>query len=110
MARRRARATAVAVLPTPVGPAITTRGARSIMRTLPVPFELAPDVGERDPTHDGPAVRTEVRRGRVPEVGEQPLHFLARERSVRLHGGAARHERERALDRGRTDFRSAEIL
>src|SRR2546428_11115696 len=66
--------------------------------SLPDTSNLAPDVLERDPAHRRSTVRTEVRSRRRAELGEQPLHLLARQRRVRLDGGAAGYERVRAID------------
>src|SRR5688500_14272364 len=97
----RARATAAAVLPTPVGPATTSRGRRRVMTPslrLPVTLELPADVLHRHPADDGPAVRAEVRRVGHRQVGHEALHLLARQRRGRLDGGAAGHECERAIE------------
>src|SRR5688572_660199 len=102
---RAARATAAAVLPTPVGPAITSSGGRAaaipLESTLPLPrpLQLAPDVVHRHAAHDGPSVRAEVRRACLREIGHEPLHLLAGERRGGLDGGAAGDERERAVHR-----------
>src|SRR5260370_35032437 len=117
MGSRRAGATATAVLPTPVGPAITTSRGLSLMTpvyvsepVLPVPFELAADVGERHPAHDRPPVRAEVGRLGRPELRDEPLHLLALERHVRLHRRAAGHEREGAVERGLPRLRPADLV
>src|SRR5437867_8861000 len=96
---RRASATATPVLPTPVGPAITTRrgftcpaidpsvrvlpaprraSAPAARLVLPTAFQLAPDVTERHAAHDRPPVRAAVGCVRRAELRHEPLHLLAR--------------------------------
>src|SRR5690349_13397332 len=107
--RRAASATAAAVLPTPVGPAMTSSGVslitRSVRPALPVALQLAADVLHRDPADDWAAVRTEIRRPRQIEVRDEPLHLLACQRRVRLDRASARDECQRALHRRRIRLR-----
>src|SRR5215510_2137481 len=114
IAARRASAAATSVLPTPVGPAITTSGpfTRSLTyvsvyqrnfrqcpaaESLPGPLELPPDIVQRHAAHDGPAMRAEVRRLGRRELDDEPLHLLARQRHVGFHGRAAGDECERSV-------------
>src|SRR5690348_15242543 len=84
---------------------------RDVLRlALPVPLELAADVLHRYATHDRPAVRAEVRRPRPPEIRDEPLHLLARQRCVGLDRAATRHERQRALHRRRVGLRTSELV
>src|SRR5919108_6320053 len=103
MGRRAPRATAAAVLPTPVGPAMTRSGEvwptvsslrrrRFLRLALPVSLQFAADVVHRDAADDGATVRAEVGRARAAQLGDQALHLLARQRRVGLDRAAARHE------------------
>src|SRR6185369_11627985 len=98
MGSRRASAAAVAVLPTPVGPAMTRRRPAITFSVLPIPPELTSDVLHGNATHDGATVRAEVRRRSDRQVGHEPLHLLAGQRRVGLDGGAAGHERHGAIE------------
>src|SRR5919108_749881 len=102
---RRASATAAAVLPTPVGPAITRSGGFASLivgkcTPLPRALELPADVVHRQPADDRPAVRAEVRRLRQLQLGDEALHLFSHQRRVGLDGRAARHEGQGAVERG----------
>src|SRR5262249_8207195 len=60
---------------------------------LPVPLELAADVLHRYAAHDRPAVRAEVRGPRPPEIRDEPIHLLARQRRVGLDRTSTRPRR-----------------
>src|SRR5215471_15078062 len=110
MGRRPARATAVAVFPTPVGPAITSRAWDIGPVVLPISLELTPDVLHGESAHDGTAVRTEIRTGGRGEVGHETLHLLTGQRRVGLDGGAAGHEGHGAVHRRLSPTRPRQLV